>query len=186
MSVSCLCSLAADLASNQLLRHALRLGEPVADTSLEYCGYTNRTVTSRLALTASCPCDHRRGVLVPAPKSLREVSLAELATAAGFNRDAGVVTFTLDGCDWARLGECRCPVPSAVERFIPAKQSHAGRCAKCRAPIRVSPFFRHHAVSAWTLGTAMDAPLATLGAGAVSSVLGDDGNRLVLFREPKV
>ncbi len=114
VSVASLCSLASNLASNQLLRHVLQLGTPVADTSLEYCGYTNRTVTSPLTLSQNCPCDHRRGVLLPSPKLLREVSLAELAAAAGFSRETGVVGCVL-GDDGHRLVLFREPKAGAPQ-----------------------------------------------------------------------
>jgi molybdopterin/thiamine biosynthesis adenylyltransferase len=48
MSVSFLCALAANLACVQILRHVLKLGAPLADSVLEYCGYTHRTVTAPL------------------------------------------------------------------------------------------------------------------------------------------
>ena len=184
VSVSGLCSLAADLALNQILRLALKLGAPVTDAMLEFCGHTNRAITSPLARNANCPCDHRRFGLLTAPKPLREASLAELAAAAGFRGAVGVATFALEGREWARLGQCQCPVPHSVDRFIPAGQPHAGRCAKCRAAIHVPPFFRHRTVSAWTLGQAMVAALDALGAGPVRCVLADNGHDAVLFRNP--
>ena len=185
MSVPNICSLASDLALNQVIRHVLQLGPPVTDTILEYCGHTNRAVTSPLLRRVDCPCDHRRYALSPPPKSLHEVCCAELSAAAGFHNGTGVVNFAVDGREWARLGECKCPAPRAVARFIPNGQADAGRCAKCRAPIRVPLFFRQRAVSAWTLGEALARPLASLAAGQINCVLADDGQRAVLFRAAK-
>jgi len=185
LSASSLCSLAADLALNQVLRLVLTLGGPVTDTMVEFCGYTNLAVTSPLVCNTSCPCDHRRYELASAPKRLRDASLAELAKAAGFRDSVGVMTFTLEGFEWARLGQCECPVPRAVDRFIASGQADAGRCGNCRSPLRVTPFFRDRTVSSWTLRNAAEASLEALGAPGVGCVLADNGNHAVIFREAK-
>jgi molybdopterin/thiamine biosynthesis adenylyltransferase len=57
-SPSFLCSLAADLALQQILRFTLKLGQDVADTMLEFSGYRNATVTSALQARSRCPAEH--------------------------------------------------------------------------------------------------------------------------------
>jgi hypothetical protein len=181
-SVPSLCALAADLALNQILRQVLGLGAAVADTALEFCGLTNRSVTSPLKRHADCPCDHRRFRFVAPLDRLSQMSPAALAGAAGFREGASLVAFALDGFVWVRLGTCACPAPRVVNRFIPAAQPQAGTCADCRSPIRVAPFFRERAVSSWTLGSLAEQPFENLGAVALRYAVVDDGKQAVVFR----
>jgi len=181
-SVPSLCALAADLALNQVLRHVLKLGGAVADTALEFCGLSNRTVTSPLKRNANCPCDHRRYTFRAPLDRLSQMSPAALAVAAGFREGAGFAAFSLDGFAWVRLGACGCAAPRSVNRFVSAAQPQAGICPACRSPIRVAPFYRERAVSSWTLGSLAEQPFESLGAAAVRYAIVDDGKHAVVFR----
>src|SRR5262245_14432168 len=146
MSHSALCALAADLVINQILRFALKLGEPVEDTLLEYCGYTNRMVTSKLVRNPQCPIDHSRVDLATAPRHLAQCSFAELATAANVQPSDASLSFTVDGFVWIEKAVCQCSEPRPMCRFISTSLKAIGRCKKCRAPMQVQPFYSHRAV----------------------------------------
>lgn len=183
MSFSGLCSLSGDLGLNQILRVVLGLGTSVLDTSVEYCGFTNRAISTRIVRNANCPVDHCRCALMSTNKSLPRTSLAELSQTAALAADAGLVTFTVDGHDWIESGACHCPARSVVRRFAPIGHRRAGRCPKCRAPILAQPFSTHRTVAATLLNGALEEPLEKLGVTAVSCVLVSNGNQAVMFRE---
>ncbi len=184
MSVSSLCSLAADLAVNQVLRVALALGESVLDTCLEYCGYTNRSVSSRLVRNARCPAEHARWRIAPEIKFLSACSPADLSRVAGFDPASASTAFAVEGFNWVESGMCRCALPQAVRCFVPEARQRAGRCSQCRSSIRVQPIFEHQVVSAALLGAAAGQPLANLGAAAARCVWLSNGDESVLFRAP--
>jgi len=184
VSVSSLCSLAADLAVNQILRVALPLGAPVFDTSIEFCGFTNRCVTSQLARNANCPVDHEQWRVLEVEKPLARTTLHELAKVVALNSDSSPITFALDGFNWIESGVCQCAAPKAVRGFVPAARKRVGRCSKCHWPILAQPIFTHREVTSVLLGDALQQPLAKLGAAKARCVLVSNGNQSVLFREP--
>jgi hypothetical protein len=183
-STSNLCALAADLAVNQILRVALQLGEPVLDTSIEFCGFTNRCITTPLARNANCPVDHAKCSVVATKGPLVGIALGELATMAGLNPNDSSISFTVEGFNWVKTGICQCGSPKVVRRFVPAGRKQMGRCSKCRSSILAQPIFTHGAVAAAELGDAMEKPLAKLGATNVRCVLVRNGDYSILFREP--
>ncbi len=184
VSTSNLCSLAADLAVNQILRLALRLGEPVFDTTIEFCGFTNRSVTSRLTRNANCPIDHAKWSLAALEKPLAKTTPGELAKVVGLGVNTGPVTFTVDGFGWVESGVCQCDSPKVVRRFVPAGRKQVGLCPKCRQPILAQPIFTHRNVAAALLGKALEMPLDELGAAKARCVLVGNDAESVLFREP--
>jgi molybdopterin/thiamine biosynthesis adenylyltransferase len=185
VSVSSLCALAADLALNQILRHMLRLGAPVENTLLEYCGFTNRTVTARLKRNAQCPCEHSRFILASPPRALRDCTPAELAQAAGLRNDDAALSFGVDGREWVEAGACRCPQPAPVWRFIARAAARIGACAKCGAPLQPMPFFTQRFVPAASLGPALGRPLRSRCRGAIRCVVVRAADKAVLFRDPE-
>jgi hypothetical protein len=184
VSTSNLCSLDADLAVNQILRVALRLGEPVLDTNILFSGFTNRCVTSRLTRHANCPVDHAGYKPATTTKPLAETSPAELLNLAALSAEAGPVSFTVDGFNWMESGVCLCPTPKPVRRFVPIGRKQAGRCAKCKSPILPQPLYAHRNVAAALLGAALKKRLGTLGAAQARSVLVSNGDSSTLFRDP--
>jgi len=183
MSASSLCSLAADLASNQILRFALNLGAPVADTQLEFCGFTNRTTISRLARNTNCRLEHRRYSLAEVQRPLETMSPSELAQTA-FPDTHGLFAFTVDGYEWVESGVCQCASQRSVQRFFLHGFRRWGRCPKCRMPIQAQPLHAHRTVAASLLGGANDRPLNELGVAQVRCVLVSRGEDAVLFRNP--
>lgn len=170
MSVSPLCSLAADLAVTQLLRSALRLGAPVEDSALEYCGYTHRTVVAPLKFNPQCPCDHTIFARRAAPKPLGECSLRDLSSTAGLPFGEAA-SFTVDGFSFVEFGACQCANPPAIRRFVASGETSIGSCGVCGAPVQAQPFHTHRSVSAPLLGPLAERPLRELGAAAARSVV---------------
>ncbi len=184
VSVSCLCSMAADLAMIQILRHSLGLGRPLGDFVLEYCGFTNRTVTSPLAgRNPACLCDHDE---VRTPRAIADplggCSLSQLAERAGLDGDpAGAAgrSFVVGDLEFVVFGGCECGVHS-VRRF--ARPGEAlGRCERCGRPITAQPFFSHRPASGSVLKGVLDRPLRQIGAASARSALVGRGERGVLF-----
>ena len=184
MSHSALCALAADLVLNQVLRAALKLGEPVEDTLLEYCGYTNRIVTSRLVRNPKCPVDHSIFELAFAPRELAECSLAELATTAGAQPSDPSLGFTIEGFVWANKLVCQCPTLRSVQRFVKSGRKEIGRCSKCNSPLQVQPFYSLRTVPMQTLGESAAVPLGKLGTHGARSVLVQTAERGVRLCNP--
>lgn len=183
-STSSLCALAADLALNQSLRHVLGLGEAVGDTITEYCGFTNRILTSSLKRNPACRCDHTRFEVVHAPMPLRSYSFARLMADFVNPRGDSSVTLTVGGAEWIESGWCRCSEPSPVQRFVPAGQGTAGQCGLCRSLIHAQPFTSHSAVSASMLGKAVALPLLRLGVRRCPWVLLRKADGTILVHDP--
>jgi molybdopterin/thiamine biosynthesis adenylyltransferase len=178
MSVSFLCSLAADLALTQLFRLVLGLGQPVRDTMIEHCGYTHRTAVAPLKRNPDCPCDHTRWHLAAGPRPLARCSLGELAAAAGLSDG---VSFTVGELSFAELGICEaCGDHRPAQRFIPATRE-AGVCPVCGGRVVGHPFYCHRPVPA--ARAVLDRPLGELHAADVPWVLVRSNGRAVLFRE---
>jgi molybdopterin/thiamine biosynthesis adenylyltransferase len=180
LSVSFLCSLAADLALTQLLRFALRLGAPLQDAVLEHCGYTHRTVLSPLKRNADCPCDHAGWERASAPRPLADCTARELARLAGLDGGAGAggISLAVDDMPFVEWGACAaCGQGQRVGRFGPA-----GRCADCGGPVEAQPFYTHRAAPAALLRPVLDRPLRELGAAAARAAVVRGAGRAVLVR----
>lgn len=184
VSVGSICSLAADLALNQILRFVLKLGEPVENSLAEYCGFTNRIVTSRLVQNPDCHCEHSRYSIASSLKPLAASTLCDLANAAGIPAYSAALAFTVDGYDWIEAGTCKCPEPSPVHRFVARATRKNLGCAKCRAPIKTTPFFTQRSVAAHSLGPALNQPLDMLGVASTHCVLVSTSDNAVLIRRP--
>jgi molybdopterin/thiamine biosynthesis adenylyltransferase len=163
MSTPHLCSSAASLCLNQLMRWRLGLGKTaVADTMIEYCGYTNQMVTSPLKRNPDCLCDHTRYKLVSIPKAVADCSLEEIACAAGLNGEAW--TIALPGMKWVERLACRCHELKKVARFAPAS-GFVGRCPHCGAPRKAHPHYSFENLASAKAGPSLKSPLRQLGAG---------------------
>ena len=183
-STSSLCSLAADLALNQSLRLVLRLGEPVEDSILEYCGFTNQIVTSHLERNSGCRCDHTRFTMNRAPRPLKGYFYNKLVSDFALVPGHESLSLTVGGTEWIEQGLCRCAEPRVVRRFIPSGQGHAGRCARCQSAIRPQPFYTSSAVSAPMLGKAVSTPFHLLGVRECPWVLLRTADRAFLVQDP--
>ncbi|HOX57294.1 MAG TPA: ThiF family adenylyltransferase [Candidatus Paceibacterota bacterium] len=185
ISTSSLCSQASDLALNQSLRLALGLGEAVGDTIVEYCGFTNRMLTSRLVRNPDCRGEHVRFALVRARAPLRSYSFARLASeflAPPGDRSA---TLTVGGVDWIERGLCGCAEPPPVQRFVSAGRGTAGRCGRCRTLIHTQPFTSHQTIPASMLGPVAAVPLGLLGVRKSPFVLLRGADAAVLVQDPR-
>jgi len=185
MSTSFLCSVAADLVMVQILRYFLGLGRPVDDTMVEYCGFTNRTVTTPLTRNPRCPCEHILYQQVATQRPVARLSLRELAAAAGLGGCTGdeALAFAVDGLVFAELGACGCEGSRPIRRFV-AAGGEAGRCQSCGGAVRAQPFYCHQPVPGSVVADVLDVPLRELGAGSARSVVvrGDAAGVLLRHR----
>ncbi len=181
MSTSGQCGLAASLVINQVLRATLRLGAPVEDSLLEYCGMTHRSHLSALRRNPDCPCEHRRYELSTARRPLERCSLAELAKQAGPDE---LLDFTVGEWRWAERGVCECGHEQAVGLFVAPGHELAGHCARCGRPLHCQPFFLHRRIGAACFETIGHRPLHELGAERVDWALVRSGHGGVLFQNP--
>jgi molybdopterin/thiamine biosynthesis adenylyltransferase len=181
-SLSALCSLAADLAVIQVLRHLVQLGEPVENTLVEYCGFTHRTVVSPLDRNPKCPLDHTTLAQVVMEEPLHRLSLAQvLHRTMGRAVGSGVV-YEVAGLDWIELAACGCAQPTPVRRFVPRGQPGLSSCPRCSTGRTPLSFHTYRAIGASVLGSAAEVPLQRLGARPVASVLVRAGDAGVLVR----
>jgi len=184
-STSHLCSMAADLAINQILRQTLQLGDPVENTVVEYCGITNQTVTGQLERNPNCRCDHTRFRLEHSLTPLKAHSFEQVAREFGFDSTDSALTLKVGEAIWVEKGLCPCgAAPVLVQRFIPTGRSFVGTCAQCRSSIRTQPFYTRDYVSAAVLGKAVATPLSMLGALKIPWLLLRTENRAVLVQDP--
>jgi molybdopterin/thiamine biosynthesis adenylyltransferase len=191
-SVSSLCSLAADLAMTQLLRHALHLGKPLVNSMVELCGYTWKSVVSPLARNPDCPSDHVRWQHARAPRPLAACSPAELLAATGLGHGTGLalspsgavpnVSFMADHFSFAASGACACGAAHPLQRFVEAGQALAESCSACGQVLHVEPFFSLKEVPAAALCKVWDRPLRELGLPDIPSVLLRSPSRSVILR----
>jgi molybdopterin/thiamine biosynthesis adenylyltransferase len=181
-SVSFLCSLAADLALMQGLRHVAELGQPVADTMLEFCGYTHRSVISPLARHAGCPGPHERWLRKSPPKDLARSTPRELINiATGTREGLGGVSLAVGHHYFAESGKCAaCGQQRHIGRFVPTL-SAIGPCPACGGQIDGQPFYAHSPVPAEVLGDALDRELGAMVPGAIHAVVVRCPERSVLF-----
>ncbi len=182
MSTSFLCSLAADLALMQWARYVLTLGRPVADTLLQYCGFTHQTTQAELASNKNCRCDHSVLQRIEAPRPLVECSPSELAGTAG--HDGGSlagVSFTLDALSYVESAVCRCD-SHQVDLFMTMGESLPS-CGACGEAIVPQPFFTHRATPGHLLNARRDRPLRALGAEQATWAVVRRGASGALIRE---
>jgi molybdopterin/thiamine biosynthesis adenylyltransferase len=177
-SLSALCSLAADLAVLQIVRFLLQLGQPVADTMLEYNGFTHRTVISPIVRNPKCRLAHTPFTQVTVDAPLADLPLSELTQRATGRAIAPDAQFEVAGADWVEFAACGCAQPTSVRQFVPRGSGALSCCPTCSAPLQPLSFYTHRSVSASVLGSAVEPPLRKLGARHVASVVlrtGDSG-----------
>ena len=161
MSVAFLCSLAADLALVQVGRHAIGLGGAVADTLLEYCGYTHATTVSPILRNPDCACEHAAWAQVAPPRPLAECSLRDLAVAAAAGADDEETAYGIDDAEYVETAACPCGASAPVRRFV-RPGSAVGRCPSCGAPLRAHGFFTHRLARATSIPSLIDRPIGDL------------------------
>jgi uncharacterized protein (DUF983 family) len=139
MSVSPLCSMAADLAVLVLLRLQLGLGPPLEDSVTEYNGYGHTTSVSVLAPSPRCPVDHAHTVLdrAEAGQPLADLPLRACAAAAGVTDEADLerTSFAVDDLVFGAAATCpACCAEQPLNRFVHPEARLRRRCRACGAP----------------------------------------------------
>ena len=182
MSTSFLCAIASDLAMVQIVRRALGLGEPVADTMVEYCGFNHRTVVSPLKRNPDCPTEHIAYRKVLSPQSVSEFTLRHVAKTAGFGdwAEFGSLSFKIGEFAFCNMWACKCSMSRLLERFISPGGS-AEECTVCGESIRPLPFYTHYPVPGSAIGAVLDRHLQDLGADSAdwAVVCGPNGSVLL-------
>ncbi len=184
-SLSHLCALTADLTVNQIIRHTLGLGQPVADTMIEYNGYTHGTLTVPLRRNPTCRCDHARYAVAHARRPLRHSVLGDLCRDAGVGAIAPDVVISLPGMEWIERAFCVCGATVSVRRFAVRGHSSVGRCRVCHNTLTRHPLHVQSTPPAESLGAALNQPLGRLGGGEAPYVVFRDTTRAWLVLPPR-
>ncbi len=184
VSTSFLCSMAADLALVQCVRHALDLGASVEDQGLQYCGFTHDVRRWALSRNAACPLEHLAVRRAPLEKPVPECTPRELARLAGLSLHSISQPFSLSvgGLIYASGSYC-CGRQHPLRRFVARDQS-VGRCTVCRKPLFPAQSMSWETVPASTLSGQGDIMLRHLGAGSARWALVRGHQQGVLFLEP--
>jgi molybdopterin/thiamine biosynthesis adenylyltransferase len=182
-SVSCLCSLAADLATLQLLRMVLQLSPAVEDSVTELSAYQPQVTVSPLRRDTACPCDHTAWDRHAVPGPLGQYSLRQLLELTGLQRAAAPRgrAFIVDQLEFVTHAVC-CESRQLIGRFC-VPDAPVGQCLDCRQPLYAQRLFSHRVVSARTLGPRLEEPLRALGAAAARSVVLCGRDRTLLCHE---
>jgi hypothetical protein len=172
MSVSFLCSLAADLCLAQFLRYTLDLGSAVENTILEFCMYTHKTAISPLKRNPNCPCDHTLYAQACSLHKISELSLAEIARFAGYDRKTALTgaSFRIGNINYYQKGFCNCRQNRSLKRFFPPDK-WVGRCSSCSDNIFPHPFYTFKNVPAALIADQLDCRLGELGVEAENWVM---------------
>ena len=185
MSISPLCSLAADLVVLQLVRMSLGLGPALTDCVLEYNAYRHTTSFTPLERNPRCPADHVRFSRATVAGPVDELTLRECAAAAAMD-DGGLhdASFAVGDLVFAELLACgQCGARPTLGRFVPRRDSTRRSCPACgSAALGVHQFHSFAQVPADRLGPAIDRPLKSLGADGAAWVTIRRGDRGGLVR----
>lgn len=185
MSTAALCAVAADIAALNIIRFALKLGDPLANQQIEFGGFTNRTVVSPLRpRNANCKNDHAPWQLRRFPTPLAKAALCELAAASGLAADGNLdgISFAIPHRQFVEMGDCAHCGPCRVHCF----STTAGElppCPRCNGPRTPQPFFSEEAVAASHLKDMVRRPLRALGVKNTTAVLVRRGDTTVLLHQ---
>lgn len=178
-SLSALCSLAGEYAIIQLVRDVAKLGAPVADTVLEYNGYTHRTVVSPMARNPLCPVDHLPWDSESLSAPLPDCTLSGLLRDAGFEPN-GRTTFLVKAMQFVTRGVCERGHVRQVERFVPLSGA-IGRCRACEAPVQPHPLYAYRSAPEEILAPHLNRSLGSLCTESPRWVVVQQQERAVLF-----
>ena len=189
VSVSPLCSLAADMAMLEVLRMRLRLGSAPCDCVRELNGYTGASVTTPLSRRAACGVDHTVLERVYLDRPLGECTLRDCAEAAGVTGDEGIArtSFAVDDSLFAPVLTCTaCGASHEHNGFVDRRRGTLPRpCRACGhhglAPHPFRSFDRLIPARAGGLLPHLDVPLRALGADGRGVVV-RYGRKAVLLR----
>ena len=189
VSVSPLCSLAADMAMLEVLRMRLRLGSAPCDCVRELNGYTGASVTTPLSRRAACGVDHTVLERAYLDRPLGECTLRDCAEAAGVTGDEGIArtSFAVDDSLFAGVLDCTaCGTSHEHNEFLDRRREPVRRvCRACDhhelAPHPFLSFDRLIPARAGGLLPHLDVPLRALGAEGRGVVV-RHGRQAVLLR----
>lgn len=85
MAPAGLCQFTGHLTAMQVLRHAMKIGQPVIDTELTCCAISHKTSVAAMKRRASCEGEHIRWTRVAVDAPIEELTLTKLREAAGLN-----------------------------------------------------------------------------------------------------
>jgi molybdopterin/thiamine biosynthesis adenylyltransferase len=182
-STSHLCALAGDLAVNQILRYALRLGASVVDQEIEWNGFTLASRVTPLKRKPDCPADHVVWTTRHGDRPVGDCTLRQVAHLAGMHQD-GVLeraTFRVGESSYVQRGVCPAGHGQAVERFVEPGET-VGTCTICGEPLRREPFFTHDRAPGRLLVTQLDRPIRELCATRPQWVLVSENGTAALVR----
>jgi hypothetical protein len=171
------------MAMVQILRHLFGLGTPVADSLLEYCGYTHNTLVRALKPRAACPLDHRVPRQVASPRRAVSQSPGDIIRLAGWRRKnrLDLCALAVGGHVYVEKAWCRCGPLAAVHRFVP-RTGHSPRCTACGAEMKAHPFFTHDPVSTEVLAPRLETPLGKLGVTSAGWAMVRGNGRITMVR----
>lgn len=180
MSTSFLCSLAADFAVTQWTRHTLTLGAAVADTFLQYCGYTHHVTQADLVRNRNCRGPHTVLERVQVPNGLAECTFEDLLGIAGFEvAQHDGRSITLGSLCFVRSAICHC-AEHRVGLFSNSGEP-IGTCVRCREKILPQPYYTFRPTPESELEHDRQRPLKELGAKAIPWAVLHDQDRGVLL-----
>ena len=183
MSTPFLCSIAADVACTQIVRHFLGLGAPVGDTLVSHCGFTHRVTQSPLKRRLDCRCEHavwRRALIHSPLPTLTADDLLVAAQLPAGSRNGN--TLHVEGHAFACEATC-CGTRQPIGRFIAAGQSPNLTCRECSQKLVVSPFHLRREAP-WEL-LPSQTPLGELGVSSLVGALVGDGEQACLIHLPR-
>jgi molybdopterin/thiamine biosynthesis adenylyltransferase len=181
-SLSALCSMAADFATLQVVRHVVEAGKPVGDTMVEYCGFTHRIISSPLVRSAGCLLDHTSFRQVRVGERLLDLSPSELARRA-FGTVTPTTSFEVPGAGYVEFAACACAALLPIGKFVRRGRVQRTPCRRCSAPVVPLGFYTHGLVSAALLGEAIDRPLKQLGVARAPGVVVRQSDAAALVTE---
>jgi len=183
-SFSFLCALASELCMISVLRQVAKLGKPMQDRVLQYCGYTDAITATPLQRRTDCPCDHRVWTSVTALRALDDCTPRELIGQAELNdRELHSAVFGIDDLHFVQSAACaECDHRQPLGRFVASLRS-VGPCTKCGRRTDADTYHTYCPPPIALLGDLLDRPLHTFLATSADSVL-VSGERSVLFRNP--
>jgi len=159
MSISALCSMAADLASIEILKHMLAFGPIVTNCVVSYSGYTQKSFSTALTHSSACPCEHTRYRILRPTGSAKSLSLNDLLIQSRIaNQDLHAIDVKLDGLRYVDQSFCACGTTSPVQRFVLAGTLCAA-CPSCGGTMREDPYYTHTSVTLNSVGRRIYVPL---------------------------
>lgn len=185
MSTSFLCSTAADLAMNQLVRRTLGLGRPVDDTVIAWSGYTHRTLISELVRNPNCRREHVRMQRIAFDEPLGDLTWRQLRERCEAEAGSRIVGVEIERHSFAERGYCDCGAEAEIGRFLPDGATSGARCRECGGRLTVPPFHLRRAVPIKALNAS--ATLRESGGVEPRGVLANlvDSNALLFGKRPK-